>query len=285
MKRAIKILSFALVLIITLLWRLPACAKYYGYGTIREFMIFYTVHKEWRSEEITTKHFRVRFMPGNQAEAELVLEAAEHFYSPVTADFRFSPRTKIPIILYSSRETLNKSFGWDAKENAMGVYWAGTIRVVSPLTWADDNDAGKLKEIFFSSGPMAHELTHLVVDYLTGGNYPRWFTEGVAQYEEYKLTGYIVKGAAGSLRQRHYSIGELTTDFDKLPDQTLAYGESLAAVQYIVQNFGEDILLELIHKLGEGYSLSYAMENSMGINLQVFEERWQEWHAPPLLER
>lgn len=285
MKIAIKILTFALVLIITLLWKFPACVKHYSYGTIREFMIFYTALKEWRSEEITSEHFRVRFMPDNRAEAELVLEAAEHFYLSVTGDFCFSPRTKIPVILYSSRETLNKSFGWDAKENAMGVYWAGTIRVLSPLTWAGNDDADQLKETFFSSGPMPHELTHLVVDYLTRGNYPRWFTEGVAQYEEYKLTGFVVKGAAGALRQRHYSISELTADFDQLPDQTLAYGESFAAVQYIVQNFGEHTLLELLHKLGAGYSLSDAMEKSIGINLQVFEERWQEWRAPLLLER
>ncbi|MDD3652676.1 MAG: peptidase MA family metallohydrolase [Desulfotomaculaceae bacterium] len=284
MKRAIKIFTFILILIITLLGRLPAYTKQYGYGTIREFMILYTMLKVWRLEEITSEHFRVKFMPGNRAEAELILETAEYFYLPVTADFGFSLRNKIPIILYPSRETLNKSFGWDAKENAMGVYWAGTIRVLSPGIWAGDNDTGKLKETFFSSGPMAHELTHLVVDYLTRGNYPRWFTEGIALHEEYKLTGYVIKSAEGSLQQQHYSVDELTVNFDKLSDQTLAYAESFAAVQYIVQNFGEVTLLELIFELGKGNSLSYAMEKITGLNIQEFEKGWQEWRLSPVLD-
>ena len=35
-----------------------------------------------------------------------------------------------------------------------------------------------------------HELTHLVVDDLAGGNFPVWFTEGSALYMEYMLLGY-----------------------------------------------------------------------------------------------
>ncbi|OPX84490.1 MAG: hypothetical protein A4E53_04274 [Pelotomaculum sp. PtaB.Bin104] len=278
MQSAIKVISASLVLFIALLCKIPAGVKFHGYGTVREFIKVYTMLKDWRSEEIYSEHFRVRFMPGNRAEAELVLEATEFFYYPVMKDFNYSPRTRIPVIIYSSREALNKSFGWDAKENAMGVYWAGTIRVLSPRAWAGGADMDKLKETFFSSGPVAHELTHLVVDYLTGGNYPRWFTEGVAQYEEYKLTGFVFRNTADLLRQSHYSIGELD-DFDNLPNQAQAYSESFSAVLYIVQNYGEDTLMELFNKLGEGNNFSEAMEKAMGINVQEFDLKWQEWCA------
>ena len=58
----------------------------------------------------------------------------------------------------------------------------GFIHLQSPLGNKD----------YFKEGPMVHEYTHLVVDELTGGNYSRWFTEGVAQYVEQQVTGYTL---------------------------------------------------------------------------------------------
>lgn len=272
-----KISAAALVLILTLLWKIPGGAKFYGYGAIRELVKVHTVIGTWNMAKMTSEHFYVKYKPEDRAEAELVLETAERFYRPVTGDFGFTPRARIPIILYSSREELNISFGWEAKESAMGVYWAGAIRVLSPTAWVMDTEPDRVKETFISSGPMAHELTHLMVDYLTGGNYPRWFTEGVAQYEEYKLTGFEFNDTAGSLRQPLYSMKELTADFDDLPNQSLAYRESLAAVRYIVHQYGEAALYDLIKELGAGKDFSQAMKKVMDLDDGQFEARWREW--------
>jgi len=275
MKRVLRFLTVVFIIMVSLFLRLPAGVKFYGYGAIRELMKAHTVIGTWGMDKISSEHFYVCFSPDKRAEAEMVLQVAEQVYYPVTADFCFSPRGRIPLILYSSKEELNKSFGWEANESAMGVYWAGTIRVLSPQVWAGDVDAGQIKEKFISSGPMVHELTHLMVDYLTGGNYPRWFTEGVAQYEDYKLTGFVISDPAGYPGQPLYSIEELTADFDGLPDQALAYRESFAAVYYIVQFYGEDALHDLINELGRGYNLSRAMENVLNIDLRQFEIEWR----------
>ncbi|OPY58463.1 MAG: hypothetical protein A4E55_00869 [Pelotomaculum sp. PtaU1.Bin035] len=280
MGRFWRLLTATLVIMTALLWKIPACAKFYGYGAVREVMKAYTIIGAWKMDKISSEHFSVRFMPDKRAEAEMVLETAEHFYYPVTGDFGFSPRGRIPLILYSSREELNKSFGWEANESAMGVYWAGAIRVLSPGVWAGEENPEQIREIFASSGPVAHELTHLIVDYLTGGNYPRWFTEGVAQYEEYKLTGFTFDDAAGSLRQPLYSMSELDSGFDSLPNQALAYKESFAAVLYIDRCYGEDTIYELIHELGQGNDLSVALEKVLKVDLRQFETQWQEWYVP-----
>jgi len=278
-KAVIWYLAAALILMAALFWNIPAGARFYGYGAMRELMKVYTIISTWRMDKISSEHFSVRFAPERRAEAEMVLDVAEYFYFLVASDFNFSPGARIPLILYSSREELNKNFGWGAEESAMGVYWAGTIRVLAPSAWIGESEAGRVKEKFISSGPVAHELAHLMVDYLTGGNYPRWFTEGVAQYEEYKLTGFIFNDVAGSPGQPLYSMRELAGDFDGLSNQSLAYRESFAAVYYIVQFHGEDALHELILKLGEGCNLDRAMEKVLGMDLQEFEAGWQEWYA------
>ncbi|MCG9968339.1 hypothetical protein L9W92_09770 [Pelotomaculum terephthalicicum JT] len=277
-----KLLGFfttAVIIVTALFLKLPAGAKFYGYGAIRELMKTHAVIGTWGMDKISSEHFYIRFLPDKRAEAELVLAVAEQFYGPVRADFGYSTRGKIPIILYSSKEELNKSFGWEAKESAMGVYWAGTIRVLSPAVWAGGVEPERIKEKFISSGPMAHELTHLMVDYLTGGNYPRWFTEGVAQYEDYKLTGFVIGDQAGLPGQQHYSIEELEADFDSLPEQAQAYKDSFAAVDYIAQKYGEDALRELIDELGRGHSLSQAMENVLNVDMWQFGYNCHNWQV------
>lgn len=273
----IKIIAAAFVLVVTLLCKLPASAKFYGYGVIRELIKLHTVIGTLNMEKATSRHFYVKFNPEDRVDVDMVLETAERFYYPVANDFGFAPRGRIPLIIYSSREELNRSFGWEANESAMGVYWAGTIRLLSPRAWIEEREPALVKETFVSSGPMAHELAHLMVDYLTGGNYPRWFTEGIAQYEEYKLTGFEFVDSAGSLKQPLYSMKSLTDDFDNLPNQSLAYRESLAAVRYIVYRYGESALLDLIKDLGKGEDFNRALKTVTGVDQYYFENQWQKW--------
>lgn len=274
---AIRLLILLTVIAGALLWKIAFNSRLYVYGAARECLKAYVVAGSWQMEKLTSKHFYLKYWPENRAEAEMVLETAERFFEPVTQDFGFKPRGKIPIILCQSREELNKSFGWEATESAMGVYWAGAIRVLSPQEWIDEKEPARVKELFASSGPMVHEFTHLVVDYRTGGNYPRWFTEGVAQYEEYKLTGFRFNDPSGSLSQKLYSIEQLTGSFDELPNQSLAYRESFAAVSYIVSVYGEDGLYRLVRQLGSSRDFDGALREILGIGAEEFEACWQEW--------
>jgi hypothetical protein len=275
--RVARALAATFILLAALFWNIPAGIKSYSYAAIRELAKAHTIIGTWQLEKLTSEHYYIKFRPEDRSEAELVLDTAEFFYRPVTEEFNFTPRGRIPIILYPSREALNQSFGWEANESAMGVYWAGTIRVLSPEVWVDQNDAARVKEVFTSSGPMAHELTHLMVDYLTGGNYPRWFTEGVAQYEEYKLTGFEMQDASGALKPPFYSMLDLTEHFDQLPNQTRAYGESLAAVRFIVHQGGEAALYQIISALGQGMDFNQATMKVLHLNETQFEAGWQNW--------
>ncbi|NLI11459.1 peptidase MA family metallohydrolase [Pelotomaculum propionicicum] len=275
--RAVKILTAAFILIMTFLGRLPAGAKTYSYWAVRELIKGYTVLSAWNMDKLTSEHFYVKFRPEDRQGAELVLATAEMFYRPVTGDFGYVPAARIPLILYSSKEELNGSFGWDAKQSAIGVYWGGAIRVLTPEVWIEEKDPARLKETFATSGPMAHELTHLMVDYLTGGNYPRWFTEGVAQYEENKITGFEFSDIYGSPGQQFYSMQDLSQNFDSLPDQYLAYREAYSAVRYIVDQYGEKTLFNLIKELGDGKNFDQALLKSLQIDSTGFEANWRAW--------
>ncbi|MGI6649445.1 MAG: hypothetical protein ACOX5W_10400 [Bacillota bacterium] len=285
-------------------------------GTIRS--AFYTVFREGsrialdfqhRGQHLMeSEHFRVRYGERDAEAAALVLAIAEEIYDPINQNLGYEPNRKVPIIIYPTNDSLTGSFGWPADEGALGVYWVGSIRILSPSAWAT-SDEGKIDpEIFRTTGPISHEYTHYVIDYLTGGNYPRWFTEGVAQWEEKKLTGFafsnpfteLYQQSCRSSQQRFepksiaeprgqewqewvyqelYPLKEMDTGFDYLPNQMLAYWESLMAVKYINTVYSSECLSQIIKCLSQGEHINQALKQTTGADLAQFDADFRAWAA------
>jgi len=237
---------------------------YYGYKT-RDWLV------------LDGQHFYVKYRPQDQNVAKLVLDTAEMYYRPVSQNLAFVPKDKVLIAIYPTREELSKSFGWSADESAMGVYWAGVIRVLSPNDWLQANNRQEFESAFKSGGPMAHEFAHLVVDYLTGGNYPRWLTEGIAQYEERKLTGFTLDKPENIRAGDLYALGDMDLSFDSLPDQNLSYWESLSAVDFMVKRVGMDGVKDVLAELRHGKDIKRSIESVMGISFAQFEKEFRSW--------
>lgn len=220
-----------------------------------------------------TEHFRIKYTSADTEYVEMVAEASEEAYKSVAGLLGFSPKDKVIVVIQPTREELRRNFGWTGSESAMGVYWGGSIQLLSPHEWM----YGKTAADFKTNGPMVHEFTHLVLDYMANGNYDRWFTEGLAQYAEYRVNGYEWRQSSNKLDQQLYSMAELEKNFDGLSNQSLAYRESFMAVRYIAEVYGEDKLKEVITSLTKGQSLSRAIEGATGLGFTDFVVRWPVW--------
>ncbi len=216
-----------------------------------------------------TEHFDIKFTANDEDYVPLIAEVAEDAYVSVSEVFGQQPLRRTTLVVYPDSSTLASSFGWDRDEKAMGVYWAGSIRILSPREWLTGTD---IKKQFVEEGPMVHEFAHLMVDEITGGNYNRWWTEGIAQYVEKKITGFEFADPFANGRDlEYYSLSTLGKNFDKL-DQQLAYWESLRLAEYIVKEYGEDYLFAINISLGEGNTMAIAIENSLGLAYPDFEQ-------------
>lgn len=254
----------------------PVTAKNHLYGLARDVMKKSLEIRTFNWYVLDGSGFKVRYQPVDAPVARLVLETAEDYYEAVNQMLDYTPVDSVPVYIYPTKETLNESFGWDASVNAMGVYWAGTIRILSPLEWIEDEE--EMSVIFRENGPMAHEYAHLVVDYKTHGNYPRWLTEGIAQYVERELTGFVLAHEEQD-GEEWYSFETMDTEFDLLPNQHLAYAQSLLAVDYMVELKGFDGVLELLDELAKGQKISNALGSVLGQELADFEVSFREWVA------
>jgi hypothetical protein len=266
-------LLIALVAVVTAFILMPANPQMLVYPLVRQAAQTKLDYETRDMAVYNTPHFAIRYRQQDADTVEMVAQAAEKAYEPVVRALGFSPAGKTLIVIYPDRQELNKAFGWSGDQSAMGAYWGGVIQVLSPQVWLKHAGADE----FIRSGPMVHEFTHLVFDHMTRGNYPRWFTEGLAQYVEFRVNNYEWRTANNSLQGRLYTMAELDGDFDSLANQALAYRQSLAAVRYIAEAHGDAKLHEVIANLQAGRSMADAISGALGMSYGNFETAWTKW--------
>jgi hypothetical protein len=124
---------------------------------------------------------------------------------------------------------------------------------------------------------LRHEIAHLAVGAATAGNYPRWLTEGYAQYvsgewnfgDAWQLQSAFLRRGAATLEQIDIRFRRHSTD------ARIGYLLSYTAVHELVSMGGEAGLAAVFRRLGEGKTFAEALRRTYGITEDAFEKRWK----------
>lgn len=176
-------------------------------------------------------------------------------------DLDYFPTETVVVILYPSQDfrDITRTPSWVAALND------GKIRVpVSGLTQMTPDLARVLK----------HELTHSFVRQIALGHCPVWFNEGLAQLEDGSSTA-----ALGSQLARAMAAGKvpnypsLEGSFVSLPaDQAvLAYGKSLAALEYLRDSFGMGEVRRMLRHMASA-DLTTVLQEEVRMSYPAFED-------------
>ncbi|MGI6605784.1 MAG: peptidase MA family metallohydrolase [Peptococcia bacterium] len=281
-KQRISVRKVGLLLIVSLLFGLfiTDLSVYVRKTVYRAFQQGVRLILNFQTREyavINSDSFRLKYTAEDQELAPVVLNLAEDYLRQAEEIFGLEHRTRrIPLVLFRDEASLNKSFGWSGEKSTAGVYWAGTIRIVSPRGWAGAPDTvpnlAEAAEAFAEEGPLAHELTHLLVDEICGGNYPRWLTEGLAQYVEQQITGFTLGEPGPSAKAHPYAFAALDKRFDEQEDQYLAYWQSFQAVRQLLARYGQERMTTLLLALGNGQDFAAAFTETYGLTFRDFAE-------------
>jgi hypothetical protein len=238
-------------------------------------LLFFWETRSWNTLE--GDHFIIKYQNGDQENARVTLQEAERVYEPIGEYFDCFPEKKVPVAIYRNKSSLNRVFGWDSDVNAMGVYWGGVIRLLSPNDWLDEFSKAAREDVFRRHGPIAHEYIHLLVDYKTRGNYPRWLTEGLAQYGEKHCTGMVAVTASAEERPAlSISLEDLDKKFDDPEWQDYCYTVSEEMVEFLISNYGADCILLLLDELGRGKGVDSAFNKVLGVGIQDFIKEYHK---------
>ncbi len=201
--------------------------------------------------ERETSHFTLRY-EGTQTSESLraeLLNTLESEYDDLVREFGVAPRNSIPVILYTDQGffDVTQAPSWTGAVND------GKLRIpIHGITSITPELARVLK----------HELAHSFINQLSGGRCPQWLNEGIAQAMEPKSLASNGNRLAQLFRSQHeIPFNSLEGSFMGFSpvEASLAYDESLAAVQYISQTYGMSDVQRILERLGNGSSTEAAL--------------------------
>jgi tetratricopeptide (TPR) repeat protein len=208
---------------------------------------------EFRQQE--SVHFVLRY-EGSQISDDLrsqILGALEDHYNKLQNDLGSAPKNSISVSLYTQEAFFDVTQvpAWTSALND------GKLRIpVSGMTSATPELVRVLR----------HELTHSFIQQITYGNVPQWLNEGLAQLEEPKSTSPLgVRLASLYAAGQQIPLNRLEGSFLSYSqgEASVAYAESLAAVEYIRTMYGMSDLARILVRLGQGESVEAALRNTI----------------------
>jgi tetratricopeptide (TPR) repeat protein len=216
------------------------------------------IERESRTEadfsQQESSHFTLRYEGSQTADVlrTQILEALESDYRGLASDLGTTPKN-IYVSLYTDQAffDVTHAAAWTSALND------GKIRIpISGVKTVTPEMASVLR----------HELTHSFVAQITHGRAPGWLNEGIAELEQGMSTGaFGPRLAALYASGRQVPLNQLEGEFQgySSAEASVAYAESLAAVEYIRATYGMSDLARLLQRLGEGQSVESALRTTV----------------------
>jgi len=196
--------------------------------------------------------------------ARYAVPLLQRAYADMQARYRFTPATPTWVELYASPEHFSVRTSGLPRLGLQGVCFGRVLTALSP-------GGGE-----FNWGQILwHELSHVFHVQLSKSRVPRWFTEGLAEYEtkrarpEWKreddrpLYDALLADQLPSLAQMNHAF----THARNPQDLMVAYYGSSVAVEYIVTRFGFEKIPQMLEAFGRGQDLEQACKEVLGIGL------------------
>ncbi|MGH2511158.1 MAG: peptidase MA family metallohydrolase, partial [Candidatus Limnocylindrales bacterium] len=178
----------------------------------------------------------------------------------------------VDFYIYADQQPFYDALGPGTRENVGGEAVA-EIRTLFALITPDEVNASWVSTV------IPHELTHLVFNTAIDNPFhspPRWLNEGLAVYLSEGYTPawratVAAAVAAGGIIPLDGLVGQFPTTADQF---SLAYGESVAAVDFMIRTYGKPALVKLVRSYAGGVSDDEAFSAALGVDTAGFNRAW-----------
>lgn len=210
---------------------------------------------------------------------ESVFNIAQQAIQKQRALFDFELNYQIRIVIYNDDAEFH---AWHAVEHD----WVGgeafsDYGITTQIVYGSRAQDSWLQDV------VPHEISHLYFAPVTRNprvSVPVWLNEGVAQYNEFGDTSYALTQVYGAVERGELiplsSLAEGFGSFDEARVR-LAYAESLSAVVYLVEVYGEHGLADVLTAYREGHVTEDAFDVALGLPFSQFEGEWATWLGVP----
>jgi tetratricopeptide (TPR) repeat protein len=192
--------------------------------------------------------------------------------------YRFTPKAPVIVEIYPNHE--------DFVVRSIGMPGVGILGVTFGYLFAMDSPTAHPRgEAYHWGTTLWHEMAHVFTLEATNHLVPRWFSEGISVFEEWR-TGPIpgrkipLNVFQAMAEGKFLSIAELDDGFMRptYEDQVIvSYMQAGLVFEFIDLTFGFDRIVTMLYRFGEGTSAVTALEEALGISVDEFDAQFEAW--------
>lgn len=225
------------------------------YETVKQGLFIYRFNKK-------EKPVLIRYVPG----------LMQRSWDAYVKKYGFTPKNPITVELFTERQHYGARTIGLPELGAQGTCFGELITAMSPAS-AEAN-----WELV-----LAHELAHVFHLQLSNGRVPRWFTEGLSEYETNIVHPYWKREHALDIYQSMqrgelWKISELSAAFTR-PNRpngvVIAYQQSSLVIHYLVESYGFPKIVEALKLYAAGKHDDEVMPAITGKKLEVLDEEFK----------
>lgn len=209
---------------------------------------------------------------------DYVRELAEASMTNYKERYRFTPKEPVVIEVYPNHE--------DFVVRSIGMPGVGLLGVTFGYLLAMDSPAAHPKgESYHWGTTLWHEMAHVYTVEASNHLVPRWYTEGIAVFEEWR-TGPIpgrkipLNVYQAMAEDKFLPVSQLDDGFMRptYDDQVIvSYMQGGLVMEFIDLEYGFDKIVDMLYLFGDGVKLADAIQQTLGISADDFDKQFKQF--------
>jgi cellulose synthase operon protein C len=180
----------------------------------------------------------------------------------------------VQVELYGSREQFSVRTSGLPNIGIQGVCFGRVVAAISPKA-----------EPFNWGNVLWHELGHVFAIQLSKNHVPRWFTEGLSEYETIarrpewarELDPELYQALVGNKLPGAVDMNRAFTHANDASDMTVAYYASSQMLVWTVERFGMNRVVEALKLWGAGKKTPDVIKGAFGVSPEEYDKGFRTW--------
>ena len=224
--------------------------------------------------------FKIRYAKEERAVLErYVPQMLGEAFASMKSRYGFVPKTPVQVELYANREQFSVRTSGLPNIGIQGVCFGGMIAAISPKA-----------EPFNWGNVVWHELGHVFAIQLSKNHVPRWFTEGLSEYETIarrpewarELDPELYEAITQNKLPGAVDMNRAFTHANDASDVTTAYYAASQMLIWTVERFGMKGVRNALDLWGQGKRTPEVIKTAFGVTPEEYDKGYRTWQLARL---
>jgi tetratricopeptide (TPR) repeat protein len=250
---------------------------------VRVFNTLERLYGQWIPNEYESQKegiFNLRYPKDEKAVLErYVPRMLGEAWGQMKVHYMFAPSTPVAVELYRARDHFSVRTSGLPNIGIQGVCFGHVVAAMSPAS-----------EPFNWGNVVWHELGHVFAIQLSKNHVPRWFTEGLSEYEtmirrpewQRELDPELYIALKKGRLPGAVDMNRAFTHADGVLDVTVAYYAASQMLAFTAEQFGFERISRALVLWGEGKRTPEVIQQAFGVTAAEYDARYRAWELARL---